>query len=71
MIGFAYPPAILVSLAAMVVGMADAYRSSKNMNIGNIPYKETHLLHMIVYIGLTLVIGIIVFRMSGRFPHIF
>jgi len=70
MIGFVYTPAILVSLAAMVVGVADAYRSSKNMNIGNIPYKETQLLPMILYIGVTLVIGIIVFRMSGRFPHI-
>jgi hypothetical protein len=66
MIGLAYTPVILISIVAIVAGMADAYRSSKNMNIGNIPYKETRRLHLVIYIGATLAIGIIIFRITGN-----
>ena len=68
--GFLYTPAILVSIAAILLGMADAYRSSKNMNIGNIPYKETKPLNLVIYIVIILVIGIIGLRLSGTIPRI-
>ena len=67
--GFAYRPVILVSVLAIVIGMADAYRISKNMNIGNIPYRETRLLNLIGYIIVIVGIAVIFFVISGnRFP---
>ncbi len=69
--GFVYTPAILVSIVAMLIGMADAYRTSKNMNIGNIPYKETKPLDLVIYFVIILIIGIISLRLSGIVLRIF
>ena len=64
--GFAYRPVILVSVLATILGMADVYRSSKNMNIGNIPYRETRLLNLTGYIIVILIIAIVILRISGN-----
>ena len=64
--GFAYRPVILVSVLAIILGMADAYRTSKNMNIGNIPYRETRLLNLTGYIIVILVVAIVILTISGN-----
>jgi hypothetical protein len=64
--GFAYRPVVLVSVIAIIIGMADAYRISKNMNIGNIPFRETGLLNLIGYIIVVLVIAVFFFLIAGN-----
>jgi TM2 domain-containing membrane protein YozV len=64
--GFVYRPIVLVSVLAIIVGMADAYRISKNMNIGNIPFRETRLFNLIVFIIAILVIAVIFFVIAGN-----
>ncbi|MDD3621698.1 MAG: zinc ribbon domain-containing protein [Methanofollis sp.] len=67
---------VIPGLIVAIYGIYDAYSTAKQMNAGEIPYKETNALHMILFVGLWImgivafvivaaIVGAFVFGMSG------
>lgn len=53
---FCFIPGLIVA----IYGIYDAYSTAKRMNAGEIPYKETNALHMILFVGLW-IMGVVAF----------
>lgn len=51
---------VIPGLIVWLYGIYDAYVTAKRMNAGEIPYRETNALHMVLFV-LIWIVGIIVF----------
>ena len=56
---------IIPGLIIWLYGIYDAYRTTRLMNAGRIPFSETKILHMILFIILTISIFIILMTVVG------